>query len=87
MLTTFQIDRWKQIKQEANADVAWLSRCKEVDAKRLKVRTEIVELLKKYVAGGISTEDLRGTFDRRTRTEWTGFGFKGMSGAMFVFQE
>jgi hypothetical protein len=84
MLTELQEGRWRQIKQEADADAAWLGRCQEGDAKRVKVRSEILDYLKRYLSGTVSTEDFRATFDRRTRKEWTSFGLKGMSGAMFL---
>ena len=84
MLTDLQVERWKQIKLDANADAPWLEMCRELDAKRVKVQAEILDFLKGYVSGAVTTEDLRATFDRRTRKEWTGFGLKGMSGAMFL---
>ncbi|HEX4415845.1 MAG TPA: hypothetical protein VH107_19600, partial [Lacipirellulaceae bacterium] len=41
-------------------------------------------LLNSFIAGSVSVEHLRGEFDRRTRTDWRWFGFKGLSGAMFL---
>jgi hypothetical protein len=84
MLTHTQIERWRRLWQEANADAAWVAHNHEVDAKRTKVRDEVAELLNQYLAGQVTTDDLQATFDRRTRTDWEGFGFKGMSGAMFL---
>lgn len=40
--------------------------------------------LKQYLAEEITTEAFRSIFDQKTRTEWLGFGLKGMSGAMFL---
>jgi serine/threonine protein kinase len=76
--------RWRQLWQEASADSAWVAHNKELDAKRTKVRGEVADFLGRYLGGKVGTEELRATFDRRTRTDWEGFGFKGMSGAMFL---
>lgn len=84
MVTDLQIERWRQLWQEASADAAWVAFNQELDAKRTKVGREIVELLDRYLAAKVETEELRAVFDRRTRTDWEGFGFKGMSGAMFL---
>src|SRR5579871_5723479 len=84
MLTEIQINRWRQLWQEANANAAWVAHNQEVDAKRTKIRSEVDELLDRYLGAKIGIEELRATFDRRTRTDWEGFGFKGMSGAMFL---
>jgi hypothetical protein len=84
MLTDMQIERWRQLWQEANADSAWVAHNKELDGKRTKIRGEVADLLGRYLSGQVGTEELRATFDRRTRTDWEGFGFKGMSGAMFL---
>jgi hypothetical protein len=84
MLTDVQIERWKQLWQEATADAAWVTRNQELQATRTKVRGQVAELLNVFLAGKIGAEELRATFDKRTRTDWEGFGFKGMSGAMFL---
>ena len=84
MVTDIQTERWRQLWQEANADATWGAHNRELDARRTKIRGEIADLLERYLAANIGTEELRATFDRRTRTDWEGFGFKGMSGAMFL---
>lgn len=84
MLTDLQIERWRQVLREAQADPAWVARDHDLVAERIKVRDEIAELLGRYLAGKIGTEELRSTFDRRTRTDWDKFGFKGLNGAMFL---
>jgi serine/threonine protein kinase len=75
---------WRQLWQEANTDSAWVAHTKEVDAQRTKVRGEVADFLGRYLGGQVGTEELRATFDRRTRTDWEGFGFKGLSGGMFL---
>jgi hypothetical protein len=84
MLTDMQIERWRQLSQEANADSAWVAHNKEWDSRRTKIRSEIADLHSRYLGAQVGTEELRATFDRRTRTDWEGFGFKGLSGAMFL---
>ena len=84
MLTDQQIERWRQLWQEASADADWFARNREKDANRTRIRNEILDLLKRFLAAELGTEELRATFDRRTRTDWEGFGFKGMGGAMFL---
>jgi hypothetical protein len=84
MLTDLQVEQWKQISLDASADALWVDTCRKVDGKRVKVQAEILDFLRAYLSGAVSTEDLRATFDSRTRKEWTGFGLKGMSGAMFL---
>lgn len=84
MLTEGQVERWRQLLVEANSDAAWVTRHRERDIHRMKVRDEILGLLDQFLSELIDTEELRATFDRRTRTDWEGFGFKGMGGAMFL---
>ena len=84
MLADLQLEIWKQIKLDADADTAWKDRIREVDAGRVKVQSEILDLLKSYLSGTVTTEEFKATFDRRTRKEWIGFGLKGPSGAMFL---
>jgi hypothetical protein len=83
-LTELQIQRWKDFWKQANADSAWVDDQAHVDKTRQLVRKEILDLLDKFLHGTVSVEELRGTFDRKTRTDWEGFGLKGMSGAMFL---
>jgi hypothetical protein len=84
MLANAQVEHWRQLWLEANADAAWVVHNQEADARRTKVRAEVADLLDRYLGAKVGTEELRATFDRRTRTDWEGFGFKGMSGAMFL---
>ncbi len=83
-LTDAQVDKWRVLLEDANADAAWVKQCKGYEAKRPHVQREIVAFVGGYLAGNVSTEDLKATFDRKTRTEWEGFGLKGMGGAMFL---
>src|SRR5690242_17404524 len=84
MLTEAHVEHWRQLWKEATADASWVTHNQEVDGKRTKVRSEVASLLDRYLRGEVETEELQATFDRRTRTDWEGFGFKGLSGAMFL---
>jgi hypothetical protein len=81
-----QIERWRLLHEEASADAQWVSQHQERDARRRQVQQEIRDLLTRYLDGQVDTEQLRATFDRKTRKEWDVFGFKGMSGAMLLNQ-
>jgi hypothetical protein len=87
MLTTLSdavVERWRLLREEAGADAEWVAQHQQLDARRRVIQREILELVKRYLAGEVDTERFRETFDRKTRHEWEGFGFKGMSGAMFL---
>jgi hypothetical protein len=79
-----EADRWKTFWQEANTDSAWRIHHDAEDKVRERVRTEILDLLSRFLSGQIDVEQLRTEFDKRTRNEWDVFGLKGLSGAMFL---
>jgi hypothetical protein len=83
-LSENQVEHWRLLYEEAQSNSKWVSHYKALDAQRVIDQTEMVEFLNHYLAGKITTEELRSTFDRKTRTEWNTFGLKGMSGAMFL---
>lgn len=87
MVTTLSdavVERWRLLREEAEADAQWVAQNQQLDARRPVIQREILELVKRYLAGEVDTQQFRETFDRKTRHEWDGFGFKGMSGAMFL---
>src|SRR5207245_1340767 len=65
-------------------DARWVERMNEGDAKRRIVMQEMLVLMNQYLGREIETEELRAIYDKKTRTDWTSFGLKGMSGAMFL---
>lgn len=79
-----QIDKWRDLLDESRADEAAWTRWKIENQKRTVICAEMVDFLTSYLAGQCDTEKFRDVFDRKTRTEWSLFGFKGMSGAMFL---
>ena len=78
------VERWKGFWQEANADSAWRGYHDVEDKQREQVRSEILDLLHRFLSGQINVDQLRTEFDKRTKNEWDVFGLKGPSGAMFL---
>lgn len=78
------LERWQELLKEMRADGDRMAHNQKVDGQRIKIVPEIRRLLDRYCAGKVTSDKLRGDFDSRTRTDWEGFGFKGMSGAMFL---
>jgi hypothetical protein len=85
-LTGLQVEAWRLLWEELARDPEWIEECQQREARRQQVRPEMLELLRRFLAGELETEELRATFDRRTKTDWDLFGLKGMSGAMFLNQ-
>jgi hypothetical protein len=79
-----EISRWRAWLQEANADEEWKTSRAEVDATRTTIVPELLDLLQRFLDSSISLEQFRAEFDQRTRTDWTVFGLKGLSGAMYL---
>ena len=76
--------RWQELEKESRADKASWEQYGREDAPRKKVAQEMVEFLLRFLRGDVTCDVLRETFDKKTRKEWDAFGFKGMSGAMFL---
>ena len=83
-LTPFQAESWRLLHEELLADADAVAEAEAWEARRGKVRPEMLKLLRRYLAGAIATEELRATVDRKTRTSWDVFGLRGLSGAMFL---
>jgi len=79
-----KLERWRQFWQQANSDANWVAAKKATDAKRELIKQKLLDHLKAFLADTISVEQFRSEFDSKTRTEWSSFGLKGMSGAMFL---
>lgn len=78
------VERWRVLRQEAMSDEHWVKFHRERDLRRVAVRDEILDLVRRYLDGEIDTEQLREVFDTKTRHVWDVFGFKGISGAMLL---
>jgi hypothetical protein len=79
-----RIERFRTLCDGFLADTQQVEKERQVDELRRRTQPQVVLFLKKYMAGSVTTEDFRATFDQRTRNDWLGFGLKGMSGAMFL---
>jgi hypothetical protein len=84
MSDRIKIERWKQFWQTANEDSDWKNAKAIEDERRSIVQKELLHLLYKFMTDTITVEQFRSEFDSKTRTVWTVFGLKGLSGAMFL---
>lgn len=85
-LTGLQVESWRLLWQELLRDGAALAECRAWEERRRRARPAMLDLLTAYLTGAVTIEELRATFDHRTRTEWDVFGLRGPSGAMFLNQ-
>lgn len=83
-LTDAQIDHWRMRWEEMTGDAEWIAFHEQRDAQRLVVQQEQLGLLSRFLAAEVSVDELRKTYDHKTKTDWDVFGLKGMSGAMFL---
>lgn len=84
MFTPVQIERWQTLETSRQTDEKHLATHKQRDEKRLVSQREMLSLLNRFLTQEIDIASFRTTFDRKTRTVWNQFGFKGLSGAMFL---
>jgi len=82
--TGLQVESWRLLWEELVGDAASVEERLAWAARRERIRPQMLDLLGRYLAGAVGTEELRATFDHRTRTDWDAFGLKGMSGAMYL---
>ncbi|SRR6266566_1048326 len=84
ILSESQIERWRSLYDEFQADAQQVDYFKQLDDRRLVARQEMVAFLNSYLTDQINSTQFKQTFDTQTRKNWNCFGFKGMSGAMFL---
>lgn len=84
MLFDSQVEKFRSLYEKFQADTQQVEIYRQLDQRRLIAKEEMLTFLDSYLTGQVSTKQLKDTFDRKTRTEWNCFGFKGMSGAMFL---
>jgi hypothetical protein len=78
------LDHWRSVLEQARKDSEWVAFHHARDERRLVARTQMLDLLQRFLSGKCGLEEFRATFDLRTRSDWDLFGLKGMSGAMFL---
>lgn len=83
-MTAAQIERWQIWETERQQDEKHLAWHQQRDNKRKVSQQEMLALLKRFLSGADDVESFRTIFDKKTRTAWDQFGFKGLSGAMFL---
>jgi len=81
-----KLEHWQKLYSEMQADLNWVGRWTKRFENRKKAQPEMLNLLRDYLAGSINLESFRAAFDRKTKTDWIAFGFKSMSGGMFLNQ-
>jgi hypothetical protein len=79
-----QLESWRLLWAEYAADEAAQADRRASDARRRRVRPEMTGLLRRFLSGEIDVGGLRAAFDRRTKTDWGGFGLQSSSGALFL---
>lgn len=82
--TALQVESWRLLWEELAHDAWSLAAFHGWDDRRRRAQPEMLELLRRFIAGAIDVEEFRATFDARTRTDWDLFGLRGASGAMFL---
>jgi hypothetical protein len=82
--TALQVEAWRLLWEELQSDPESMADCRDDAARRRLARPQMLELLRRYLAGAIETEELRATVDRCARAEWGTFGMSGMSGIVFL---
>ena len=83
-LSEEQIERWRIRAEERQQDNDEIQLQEKIDQRRVQVQAEMLLFLEQFLSGAISVEQFKSTYDKKTRTDWDVFGFKGMSGAMFL---
>ena len=78
------LNRWQEFWDELVRDPKWVERREQRDRIRPGIREEILNLLRRFLSGEVQPEELRATFDKKTRNEWQSFALKGMNGAMVL---
>lgn len=84
MLDPETIEQWRTLQEQRAADSAEQKYHDERDQRRLVAQAEMLRLLSDFLSNRISLAQFRTIFDSKTRNEWDVFGFKGLSGAMFL---
>jgi hypothetical protein len=77
-------DHFTLLLKAADRDGAWKGEWAARNLRRLTVAPQLLAFLEQLRAGEIALLEFRETFDVKTRTDWEGFGLKGLSGAMFL---
>jgi hypothetical protein len=83
-LRPIQVESWRLLWQEYKGDRAAQLDRRMWEAHRARVRPQLVALLGRFLSGEIDVEELRATFDRRTKADWSAFGLQSGSGAMLL---
>lgn len=84
MLREEQIERWKTLRDEMFSNEAFISERRELNTPRNIAVKQMNECLRQFLSGEIDLPEFRSIFQLKTATDWSKFGLKGFSGAMFL---
>lgn len=83
-LTPEQIERWQTWQHDRQKDEKHIAEHRQRDNARKISQQAMLALLRRFLRADDNVETFRTIFDKKTRTDWDQFGFKGLSGAMFL---
>jgi antitoxin component of MazEF toxin-antitoxin module len=86
VVTPAVAERWRGRLAGAQGDEEFMERNRATDKIRRDVHPAMRTLMESFLAGRVSLEEFKETFDKKTRVEWDVFGLKGPTGAMFLNQ-
>lgn len=78
------VEKWAVFLGDLRKDEMRVASGQKDNQAREKARTEMLTVLGDFLSGSMSIEEFREIFHQRTSGDWDIFGFKGMSGAMFL---
>ncbi|MDQ3997304.1 MAG: hypothetical protein M3303_09830, partial [Gemmatimonadota bacterium] len=83
-LRPMQVESWRLLREEYAGDRAAQADRRASQSQRARVRPAIAAFVGRFLTSEIDVAELRVTFDRRTKTDWSAFGLQSTSGAMFL---
>lgn len=81
--TNQQIAQWQSIKQAYVVDTSAMDAYKQKKQLQLQAQQEMLKVLNTFLDDAITLREFNTTFQRKTHTEWSLFGLRGMSGGLF----
>src|SRR5215211_7827823 len=83
-LTGLQLESWRLLWEQLVADAEAVAELREWEARRRTALPEMRDVLARFLAGELTTAELRAAVTRGARGEWGAFGLRGSSGSLFL---
>ena len=83
-LTGLQVESWRLLWEQLVGDGEAVAELREWEARRRAALPEMHDALARFLAGDLTTGDLRSAVARGARGDWGAFGLRGSSGALFL---